>query len=64
MLAIPAPNDEKYNWNNSAGQGLKQFVSLYCHNNNYPFVNPTGKLDFLPTVNKVTVGGAPVPLNT
>ena len=22
-LAIPASNDEKYNWNNSAGQGLK-----------------------------------------
>ena len=21
-LAIPAPNDEKYNWNNSVGQGL------------------------------------------
>ena len=21
-LAIPASNDEKYNWNNSAGQGL------------------------------------------
>ena len=25
-LAIPASNDEKYNWNNSAGQGL----SCYC----------------------------------
>ena len=23
-LAIPASNDEKYNWNNSAGQGLRQ----------------------------------------
>ena len=22
-LAIPASNDEKYNWNNLAGQGLK-----------------------------------------
>ena len=22
VLAIPASNDEKYNWNNSAGEGL------------------------------------------
>ena len=27
-LAIPASNDEKYNWNNSAGQGL--LVNRIC----------------------------------
>ena len=27
-LAIPASNDEKYNWNNSAGQGLKSNLQL------------------------------------
>ena len=25
-LAIPASNDEKYNWSNSAGQGLKWHI--------------------------------------
>ena len=28
-LAIPASNDEKYNWNNSAGQGLTWLKRLY-----------------------------------
>ena len=29
VLAIPASNDEKYNWSNSAGQGLKKlFLSF------------------------------------
>ena len=28
-LAIPASNDEKYNWNNSAGQGLKAPSALF-----------------------------------
>ena len=26
-LAIPASNDEKYNWNNSAGQGLMMILN-------------------------------------
>ena len=26
-LAIPASNDEKYNWSNSAGQGLTEFYT-------------------------------------
>ena len=34
-LAIPASNDEKYNWNNSAGQGLKfNFHMMIFDNNN------------------------------
>ena len=28
-LAIPGPNDEKYNWNNSAGQGLLYYKVKY-----------------------------------
>ena len=33
VLAIPASNDEKYNSNNSAGQGLKvnQTFRIYLH---------------------------------
>ena len=31
-LAIPASNDEKYNWNNSAGRGLRPGGGLFvCH---------------------------------
>ena len=31
-LAIPATNDEKYNWSNSAGQGLRARVHSISEN--------------------------------
>ena len=31
-LAIPASNDEKYNWNNSAGQGLRLGLQMLAVN--------------------------------
>ena len=48
-FAIPASNDEKYNWNNSAGQGLRD----QCWNRVTDILNTTvRKLLFVQLVHK------------